>query len=330
MDIPSSSSIVVIGNSEDTKMMYYQCTQQTVEDIVTVLNLSGFHEHFTSQQGGGYDHDYVRTWARRIGKFLNYSHYGLYQEVLSATKVIEWIVELITTEYVKAFSHYVNYLTSIENFAPNTVLSDLANIKKFFAWFIYFRAHLDVESVITPMHLPPIELLLQNLSKSQRKELKKRHSNAPDMDDLVSNRELPSGGLKALQAIIATDLVWWKNVDWASPLIERRTYDKFMQVLYSSLYAHSAQGRISAIADIKWGQVNNLIKNGYILSTRFKTNATFGYQPVTTSKVSLDLIKFYVSVLRPKITSTMNGSQDPLFLHYDGTPASRIGDKVFT
>ena len=328
-DLPSSTSIVIQGDCEDSKMMYYQCTHQTVEDIVAILHSNGFHQYFTSQQGGGYDHDYVRTWARRIGKFLNYSHYGVYQEVLSRTKVIEWIIELITTEYVKAFSHYMNYLTSIENFAPNTILTDLTNVKQFLFWFVYFRPHDGTESInITQMNLQPIEMLVRNLCKNQRKLLKKRLSSAPDMDDLICNRELPSGGLPALQNIIATDIEWWKSRDWKSPMIEKKTYDKFMMLLYSSLYVHSAQGRISAIEDIKWGQVNDLIKNGAVFSNKFKTNSTFGYQPVTTSTVSLNLIKFYVTILRPKVTSSMNGPHDPLFLHYDGTPATRIGDKV--
>jgi hypothetical protein len=83
--------------------------------------------------------------------------------MLSATKVIEWIVELITTEYVKAFSHYMNYLTNIENFAPNAVLTDLKNIKLFSFWFVYFRPHNGIESINNLMILQP-NTVLTNLT----------------------------------------------------------------------------------------------------------------------------------------------------------------------
>jgi hypothetical protein len=76
------------------------------------------------------------------------------------------------------------------------------------------------------------------------------------------------------------------------------------------------------------------------MSTRFKTNASFGYQPVTTAKVSKMLLEFYINNLRPEIVrkreddsddydpSLLNYDNSPLFLNFDRSKAIRIGEKV--
>lgn len=331
LEIPGSTPITILGNRTDDNTVYFQCADGIVKMVAKVICEQGFNSYFTSQQGGGFSDSYVRTWARKIGKFINYSYHKINKSIISEDDVNQWVIDLIKIHYMNAFSDYVTYLSTIEDYAPNTVLAELGNIKQFLSWFVYFRESNDnTKCEITLMDLQPIELIIKNLSKNLKKDLKKRLSNAPDMDDLVMNRELPSGGLPELQDIIATDLEWCKGVDWTSLVIDKRTYDRFMQILYVSLYAHSPQGRVAGVQDIKWGQAKDLLTYGYTLSSKFKTSASFGYQPVTTSDISLNLIQLYITRLRPKITSTMNNWKDPLFLHYDGTPATRIGDKVIT
>ena len=114
-----------------------------------------------------------------------------------------------------------------------------------------------------------------------------------------------------------------------------------MNMLYSALYVYSPQGRISAIEDLKLHHVKDFEREGYAMSSRFKTNAAFGYQPVTTAKVSKMLLSFYVNTLRPEIVkkceddndnydpSLLNSDNSPLFLNFDRSNATRIGDKVY-
>jgi hypothetical protein len=99
-----------------------------------------------------------------------------------------------------------------------------------------------------------------------------------------------------------------------------------MQVLYASLYVYSPQGRISGIESMKLKQADEMLQTGCAFSTNFKTNSTFGYQPVTTSKLSRKLIHIYTTYLRPR--SRQISGEQPLFLNHDGSPATRIGDKV--
>ena len=127
-----TSSITITGNSKEVmKTTFYQSTRDTVDMVVDVLFKWGFNSHFTSQQGGGFGVSYVKTWARRVGKFLNYSYYEVYSEILTEYSVTDWVIELIESQYINVFSKYVVHLSTVEDLAPNTVLADLNNIKQF-------------------------------------------------------------------------------------------------------------------------------------------------------------------------------------------------------
>jgi hypothetical protein len=182
--------------------------------------------------------------------------------------------------------------------------------------------------------LKPVEYVLANICKCEKKRLKIQNSENNDIETMIENRQLPAGGLKELQQYVLKDLQWVKS--WTEALIEsterkhtncvgKDEYYRFMQILYASLYVYSPQGRISGIESMKLRQVDEMLQNGCALSTKFKTNSTFGYQPVTTSKLSRKLLQIYITYLRPR--SKIRGDE-PLFLHYNGSPATRIGAKV--
>jgi hypothetical protein len=237
-----------------------------------------------------------------------------------------WTIDILKKHYDVVFPNYLNHLAKLLQRAPNTILAELIDTKRFLFWFVYFRKTRPDDQV--PYCLSHIDTILNNYSKSQRKQVKKRQSDAPDMDDLVRYRELPSGGLKGLQDIVASDMQWFHMLKERKGILEAATYNDFMKLLYSSLYAYSPQGRISGIEDVRFGQARELLQKGYVMSTKFKTNQAIGYQPVTTAEVSKTLLLFYIDTLRPLIAKTNNESYDSLFLNYNGTPATKIGLKV--
>jgi hypothetical protein len=85
----------------------------------------------------------------------------------------------------------------------------------------------------------------------------------------------------------------------------------------------------SGIDDLKLSSAEELIGQGHAMSTKFKTAATYGYQPVTMSNLSLEIFKLYVDIFRPFASQgRCNDPQDPLWINWKGTREKGIGRKV--
>ena len=138
------------------------------------------------------------------------------------------------------------------------------------------------------------------------------------MEAMVAQQKLPPGDvisqLKYLQEIVLRKLPWARLIA-RSPLVHK-TYNKFVGLLASSLYLFSPQGRIGAIASLTWGDVDAMLSCGYVLSTTLKTRSKYGFQPVTLSDVSAELLRLYVESVRPQV-QTNPAVTDPLFIKWN-------------
>jgi hypothetical protein len=81
-----------------------------------------------------------------------------------------------------------------------------------------------------------------------------------------------------------------------SETIDQTCYKTFMSIMYAALYALSAQGRVGGLKSLQVKHADELIHEGFVLTTEFKTRSKYGYQPVTTSPMSNKMIQFYVEV----------------------------------
>lgn len=339
LSLSKSSPIRIQGNKPLTQP-YSPLKEDTIEKIIDQLELNGFQQHCASQQGGSYSVGVIKTWACRIAKFLSYTYTVERGRILLPQDVNKWTSNIINKYYYTIFPKYVYYLGTVLQLAPKTIMNGLLDIKKYIYWFVFYRSTRKVGEKKTST-LYQIDTIIQNFTRLERKRERKRRSDAPDMDDLIANRELPAGGLNKLQEAVESDLEWFRNFKESRGMLEENTYKHFMNMLYSALYVYSPQGRISAIEDLKLHHVKDFESEGYAMSSRFKTNAAFGYQPVTTAKVSKMLLSFYINTLRPEIVkkceddndhydpSLLNSDNSPLFLNFDRSNATRIGDKVY-
>ena len=83
------------------------------------------------------------------------------------------------------------------------------------------------------------------------------------------------------------------------------------------------------VQDLKLRQADELVHQGHSLSTKFKTAATYGYQPVTLSDVSMELLKIYLQCFRPFASRGLRDApDDSLWLRLDGNPEVGIGRYV--
>jgi len=85
---------------------------------------------------------------------------------------------------------------------------------------------------------------------------------------------------------------------------------------------------ISGIQDIRIGQFEELLREGFVCSYNFKTVGKFIQQPITTSSVVTSILSVYVNTIRPAIRSKYkkrHSDMDNLFLSYDGRHNVRLG-----
>lgn len=83
---------------------------------------------------------------------------------------------------------------------------------------------------------------------------------------------------------------------------------------------------MQGIEDLKYGQVDALLRDGYIHTTKFKTQSKFGFQPVTLSEESKELMQIYIKTFRPKASGpNPSHPNDSLLLNFIGHPYSDIG-----
>lgn len=144
----------------------------------------------------------------------------------------------------------------------------------------------------------------------------------------MNTLQVPSRGLQDLRECIQNSI---KSLQYScndgNIYFDKLMYLEYMGLLYASLYVFSVQGRTSGLEDVKYGQVEELMKNGQVLTDKFKTYSKFTYQPVTLSSTSLQLLKIYLKVFRPTISNGQrDGAQDSLWLTYDGEVEDNLGN----
>jgi hypothetical protein len=331
LDNDALDGIIIRSSASFT---HNQCFNHDIQEkLVNAINEIGFKEYFTEEFNGGHSPHYVTTWSRRLSRFLNFSYHAIHNTYLEADMIVKWTKDIIRIHYKEVFKKYVTHLRERLQLKPSTVLVELYDIKKYMDWFVYIRTESEGESAVCTATdcLKPLEYVLMNICKSERKRLKKQNSECQDLETLVELGQLPEGGLEEIQQCLQNDLQWVKS--WAMDLMNndisnfvgRTEYNRYMQILYASFYAYSPQGRISGIESMKLKQGYEMLTQKVAFSKNFKTNSTFGFQPVTTSSVTRKLLHIYMTYLRPNCSK---GSEQSLFLHHNGSPATRIGDKV--
>jgi hypothetical protein len=134
----------------------------------------------------------------------------------------------------------------------------------------------------------------------------KRGRSSKTMEKLVAKRNLPEGDvatqLLTLQAIVTNKLEWARAC--STNIIDKTTYFTFVGLIGAALYSFSPQGRPSGIEDMKMSQLPALLQDGFAQSSVFKTNAKYGFQPVTMSTTTIELIQIYCNHIRPAANGT--------------------------
>jgi hypothetical protein len=153
------------------------------------------------------------------------------------------------------------------------------------------------------------------------------------MSSLVELRLLPEGEprtqLRTLQQQVLNEFMWIRQHDAKHLPVDKDSYKRFMGVFLASLYVFSPQGRTQGLDDLKFGQAQDLLSTGFVQTTKFKTQAKWGFQPVTLSEESKELLIIYLRSFRPVASGPLPSQpSDALFLNYIGCPHPDIGKEL--
>ena len=93
-------------------------------------------------------------------------------------------------------------------------------------------------------------------------------------------------------------------------------------ILLLIFYAFTPQGRACGIASLKEKQIPEIRQKGHALSTEFKTQKYYHYQPVPLPEQGILLFEKYLAYVRPQAVArsscTANDPENFIFLNYDG------------
>ena len=173
------------------------------------------------------------------------------------------------------------------------------------------------------MHWELLLKMVKQIQKRVRRQIKAKQSDN-SIEALIERQEWPKGGLLELQNAIRSEMDWVYNLARANSIPTNKTiYNRYMNLLSASIYCFSCQGRIGAIEDLKFFQGAELLTEGVVLTSKFKTSAKFGYQPVTlpADKASTFLLHFYLTNVRPR---TLQARDDPLFINFTGSGPFKV------
>lgn len=313
-----------VSDHREETPVYLPATVQNTEAITATNALlcdMGLYDHFKAF--GKSDEDSNRI-VYRSAQFIVWSYNFSHKRHINVTRqdVKEWFHELTHEQYTLLLDYSI-YLVKHRQLQPSTVGNYVSDIDKLFAWGTLF-APADVR--LPKGSNEGIHAVADQVRANQAQNVRRARSTRT-IAEQIQQRRLPAGGLAALQGAVLQEIPWARDVRRSA--IDDTAYRRFMELTISAIYVFSANGRQSGVADVRMGQVQDLLTNGFATTTKFKTNKKYGYQPITLSAVSKELVHLYVSVVRPQVCRQHPVQADHhVWLTYRGEPDLTVGKLV--
>jgi hypothetical protein len=335
-----------IKQNNDIDSQYVTLSQTNIEieilKYVTILERYGLKSHFTSAVGGKIAIKRINSISRRLAGCVHWIYNlcdppvdrlrGNHSQFNEET-FMRYVKCFILREYV-LLSSYINYCEKNFNLKSSTAKGIVSNIYAGIKWFILFKN--TSEYRINQFRIYGIDETVKGLRKCLSKDMKKNRVDAT-LSKVTYDLKLPEGSssleqLQILQKHLQDQIPMVNrilSVFLKENILSRTDYILFMRILYSSLYVFTAQGRVGGVESLLYKDGVKLLSDNYALTDKFKTQATFGKQPIILGVVSKDIFSLYYNNLRPFIVSKNyieeNLSDAPMWLTYHGKEQKHIG-----
>jgi hypothetical protein len=307
-------------NDDETNTSTFNNTLFNV-GVVGIINMVNtterFVDHAKATYGGGKSPEAIKSLLYRVANFLCWSYHDLHHCYLNVGQWTSWVTALLETQY-PVLAKYSASLELDVLLMPSTILTYLSDLKYFMRWYSVFRT-VGIQ-VASSFNFDAMACAVAKGYNKLRKNNTLRHRS---LETAVKERKLPAGGLVELQQIVRECAV--PAIASVAQELTPKSYRHFMELVLAAIYVFSAQGRFSAVSMLKYSQALEMLENGQTMSTEFKTNKTFGYQPVTLHSFSKQLLTIYVEELRPKVALAQPTPDAFLWLNHNGVPMLRSG-----
>ena len=289
----------------------------------------------------------VNTMVNRYSKLLVWFYYKS-DNVCSEINALQLLHDIVLRRF-QLLTKYYKFLRDILLMKPSTIYNFNEDVAALLNWFVVFRVPRSEDYNVTTNDLYSVNIILKAMRKFYAKERRILATQSVDntIEALISARKWPKGGLKELHDAVLSQIPWARKICSQHPscIHDATVYSHFMQLLISVFYTGtvcifdtrakllffnyavivgSQQGRVGVFNHATNDTAIELSLQTYALDPIFKTSLQYGLQPLTTSDASIELLKLYVEIVRPKL---MEEANDPLFISLSGS-AIRIGRYV--
>lgn len=243
---------------------------------------------------------------------------------MSSPSVLHWLRTLVKDKPCLV-SRYTLYLK--KQCTDSTVRIWLLNLGTMITWFTKLR-----DKQLQPKFRESDMQQFRDILKKECHDCRKgerHHRSKVTVETMLQSGLLPSGGIRELQVALE-DGIKWVNEESSSLEhgIDEEHYYRMLEVLVCGLYLYSAQGRVGGLMHLQVRQSDELLNRGYTLSSEFKTQAAFGYQPVILPDEIRSVFVLYLLV-RAKIVNRTGSTCLSLFLQYNGERIIRLGTVLY-
>jgi len=322
--MPDASTDAFVDQTPDTSAD--SVLDQNPRACSAMLIEHGLHDFLRLKYANGDGDNGNRTASTsivRMGKMLSWT--WLQHGGVEYFKNVFYWLKALAKKYYYLIDTYIKYLKETMLMLPTTLRIYLFDFRSLLQWFSIHRPNLRPKCNSTKLSFcfELVTSLLQKLGVA-----KKHHYSKVTVLSLIQERKLPAGGLEELQQRAVEGTEWVRqSQDLVILANDNFLHDRFMEVIFVCIYCFSPQGRISGVADMKFSQAMELQQEGFALSSKFKTHATYGYQPVIIAASMQWMLELYLRA-RQAIVRRSLSLDDALFLDWNGNAEIRIGRLV--
>ena len=147
------------------------------------------------------------------------------------------------------------------------------------------------------------------------------------MESLVFNRVFPIGGMKDLKNAVQRSIDRMENFNFKKAAWTPTLLRKILEILFSGFVAGAVQGRVNGLATATVAMGEAMLVTSSVLTTKFKTAKTFGFQPIQVPEFLVPLLTNWVKWIRPAIVQQisspkrrkmLNEPDAPLWINLEG------------
>ena len=300
------------------------------KDVSDILTHIGLENHYLGVTGGAKNITDARQCVKHLAVALSWTFVKKFETEMSdpSTQTLPWLVLLVCVDF-KVIVDFCHFMRTKKEFSSSTVYNYLCSLSSAVKYFCHYCSKSLGEGVPTleSVDVAAVTDLLSRLQAAYKKNGKK--GNVKSIHSKIYDRHQPLGGSAELQRLARErgEAFLLQNGPTGQHNVTKEIYKECLSLIFVHWYVFAPQGRLSGIADMRFGQFQDLVDIGHAVSENFKTRAFYFYQPVINVPEAIPYLHKYMEFRQHVVRSSSVKTNDFLFLDWKGNP---IGDKVGT